>query len=830
MDEDMALDEQVQSSDDEDIESAHIPMASALASNYSPPLKDSLLVQTVTIQSDFFFNKDLEYLRYGSKGRRPTLSISRMKAAYYPDAGLEQMVPDQFWIEEECKYDIAAMYVFSMYGYDYMKKIVLHRADLNEYVIAERDFKYLYPSDFEDLYLLNLQDHLNHLPPRDKKILTTAVNQWTRQLVIRQHVEDFQLRIESHQTQMMMRVNEIHKFSDGTLQQIDEALDYRVKEFRINRNMLASYFQKNTASTLGSGPLPNNIIANPRGDLKAMTTLSSVSYDGPPIPPPFSSLPKVVKRVLEVTKDTVQPTCEEYVQEVLGFSDNSKSGNPTPILDPIIALSSPFLTPFEGGDFILEEIEACLSSKSIPLRIDDTKFDLEGDIRLLEKLLNEDPSSFPLPPKELNVEEIKTVKSSIDEPLELELKDLPSHLEYAFLEGTDKLPVIISKELKDEEKSALLKVLKSHKRAIAWKISDIKGIDPCFCTHKILMEDDFKPTVQHQRRVNLKIHEVIKKEVIKLLDAGLIYPISDSPWVSPVHCVPKKGGVTVIENEDNELILTRLVTAGNEFYCFLNGFSGYFNIPIDSQDQEKPPLLVLMERLPTDVYLSVYVMLRARFKGAENLAVEHLFRLENPHQDKLQKKEITETFPLETLGIIAFRGDFSTPWFADIANYHAGKFIMKWMSSQQKKKFFKEVNHYFLDDPYLFRICADQVIRRCVHGQEVVDILMAFHNGPTGGNYGANYTTKIVFDSGFYWPTIYQNAHDLVTRSDACQRQGKISQRYEMPQNAIQICEIFDVWVIDFMRPFPSLKENKYILVAVDYLSKWVEAKALPHK
>ncbi|GKC11446.1 hypothetical protein Tco_1008228 [Tanacetum coccineum] len=234
-----------------------------------------------------------------------------MKAAYYPDVGLEQMVPDQMWIEEECKYDIAAMYgishwwfqrqrfyidrhtsegdrravrthmrilsvvrieVFSLYGYDYMKKIVLRRADLKEYTIAERDFKYLYPSDFEDLYLLNLQGHLNHLPPEDKKILTTAVNLWTRNLVIRQRVEDFQLGIESYQTQlnltkprwdatgfefkhdftvidspravtfrdkygvqMIMRFNEIHKFSDGTLQQIDEALDYRVKEFKVNR-------------------------------------------------------------------------------------------------------------------------------------------------------------------------------------------------------------------------------------------------------------------------------------------------------------------------------------------------------------------------------------------------------------------------------------------------------------------------------------------------------------------------------------------------------------------------------------------------------------------
>ncbi|GKB51539.1 reverse transcriptase domain-containing protein, partial [Tanacetum coccineum] len=221
--------------------------------------------------------------------------------------------------------------------------------------------------------------------------------------------------------------------------------------------------------------------------------------------------------------------------------------------------------------------------------------------------------------KELKVCEAKTDKSSIDEPPKVELKDLPPHLEYAFLEGDDKLPVIIAKDLSIEEKAALIKVLKSHKRAIAWKLSDIKGINPEFYTHKILMEEDYKPAVQHQRRVNPKIHDVIKKEVEKLLDAGLIYPISDSPWVSPVHCVPKKGGFTVVENNKNELIPTRLVIgwrvcidyqklneatrkdhfplsfmdqmlerlAGNEYYCFLNGFSGYFQIPIDLYDQEK---------------------------------------------------------------------------------------------------------------------------------------------------------------------------------------------------------------------------------------------------
>nr|GFC13186.1 reverse transcriptase domain-containing protein [Tanacetum cinerariifolium] len=217
----------------------------------------------------------------------------------------------------------------------------------------------------------------------------------------------------------------------------------------------------------------------------------------------------------------------------------------------------------------------------------------------------------------------KNDKSSIDEPPEVKLKDLPPHLEYAFLEGEDKLPVIIAKDISVKEKAALIKVLKSHKQAIVWKLSDIMGINQEFCTHKILMEDDFEPAVQHQRRVNPKIHDVIKKEVLKLLDAGLIYPISDSPWVSPVHCIPKKDGFTVVKNEESELIPTRLVMrwrvcidyrklneatrkdhfhlpfmdqmlerlAGNEYYCFLDGFSGYFQIPIDPKDQEKTTFL-----------------------------------------------------------------------------------------------------------------------------------------------------------------------------------------------------------------------------------------------
>ncbi|GKC38016.1 reverse transcriptase domain-containing protein [Tanacetum coccineum] len=447
------------------------------------------------------------------------------------------------------------------------------------------------------------------------------------------------------------------------------------------KNKFGQFMKMNTASTSGSSSLPSNTVANPRGDLKAITTRSGISYDGPPIPPSSSSLPKEVEREPEVTKDTVFPTnkqklCEkddklalkfleifrklhvelsfadallhmpkfatmfksllknkeklfelatttsvnencsvvilkklpeklgdpdkflipcdfseldeclaladlgasinlmplsiwkkislpeltptqmileladrsttqhadiaedvfvkvgkfhfstdfvvvdyvvdpwvplilgrpflktgralidvygeeltirhndeaEYAQEVLGFSEISTSGNPTS--EPIISTSSPTLTPFGDSDFLLEETDAFLAIKddSISPEIDDSYYDSEGYIHLLEEFLNDDPSS-PLPPQELRLVEPKTKKSSIDDPPELEFKDLPSHLEYAFLEGTDKLPAINAKDLKEDEKVRLLKVLKSHKRAIAWKISDIKGIDPQFCTH-----------------------------------------------------------------------------------------------------------------------------------------------------------------------------------------------------------------------------------------------------------------------------------------------------------------------------------------------------------
>nr|GFC33151.1 reverse transcriptase domain-containing protein [Tanacetum cinerariifolium] len=226
--------------------------------------------------------------------------------------------------------------------------------------------------------------------------------------------------------------------------------------------------------------------------------------------------------------DLTDATCEEYSQEVLGFTDVVSNEISTPYYEPIVSNSSQNLTPFNASDFLLlDEADdfIIIDDELISSNIDATYYNPEGDILILEALLNNDPERlsnqkdfFPTLHKDLKVVEPKN-KSFEDVPPEVELKELPPHLEYTFL-----------------------------------------GIDPEFCSHKILLEDYYSPKVQSQRRVNPKIYDVIKKEVEKLLDTGLIYPISDSPWVSPIHCVPKKGGMTVIKNDENELVPTRLIT------------------------------------------------------------------------------------------------------------------------------------------------------------------------------------------------------------------------------------------------------------------------------
>nr|GEV60370.1 reverse transcriptase domain-containing protein [Tanacetum cinerariifolium] len=418
-----------------------------------------------------------------------------------------------------------------------------------------------------------------------------------------------------------------------------------------------------------------NTITNTKEDLKGITTRSGTTYQGPTIPTTSSSLPKVVECETEI--DTPMPNSEpiiapiiepvvapEYSQEVLGFSDVIASGNPTPYYDPIVSTSSPTLTPFGDSDFLLEEVDAFLALEDDPTlpKVDHSYFDTEGDILLLEAFLNDDPSLPPpnqgnyLPQvrKELKICEDKNDKSSIDEP--------------------------------PEEKTALIKVLKSHNQAISWKLSDIKGINLEFYTHKILMEDDFEPAIQHQRMVTLKIHDVIKKEVEKHLDAGLIYPISDSPWVTfkfpsiqkikkrphlrvlmegvvlgkrqekhfrPIHYASK----TMTEAESN------YTTTEKELLAVVYAFKKFWSYLIMTKSivyTDHSTLKYLFAKKDSKARLLRWVLLLQEFKikvidtkGAENLATDHLSQLENPHQNVLEPKEINESFPLETLNMEA---------------------------------------------------------------------------------------------------------------------------------------------------------------------------------
>nr|GEV40616.1 reverse transcriptase domain-containing protein [Tanacetum cinerariifolium] len=395
--------------------------------------------------------------------------------------------------------------------------------------------------------------------------------------------------------------------------------------------------------------------------------------------------------------DVIDMACKEHSQEVLGFSDTILSGNPTPYYDPIVSTTSLTLTPFRNSDFLLGE-----------------------------KHFNDDPSLPPhnqgnyLPEvrKELKIYKAKSDKSSVDEPPEVELKDLPPHLKYAFLKGDDKLPFIISKDFSVEEKTVLIMVLKSHKRAITWKLSDIKErmlkrceeINLCLNWEKShFMVKDGIVLVHKISKQGIKVDKAKVDVITKLPHPTTIKVLGQrqDKHFKPIHYANK----TMTEVESN------YTTTKKEMLAVVYAFEKLWS----------------------------YLIMNKSIVYTDHSALKYLFSkkdLKNPHHNVLDPKESNESFPLETLNLVSTHGNQSTPWFADFANYHAGNFIVKGMSSQQKSKFFKDVKHYFWDEPYLFKICADQVIIRCVSGQEAVEILKACHYRPTGGHHGPNYTAR----------------------------------------------------------------------------------------
>ncbi|RVW18567.1 Transposon Tf2-8 polyprotein [Vitis vinifera] len=537
--------------------------------------------------------------------------------------------------------------------------------------------------------------------------------------------------------------------------------------------------------------------------------------------------------------------------------------------------------------------------------------------------------------------------------------------EYTYLEEDNQFPVVISSSLTSHQENCLMEVLKRCKKAIGWQIYDLKGISPLVCTHHIYMEEEAKPIRQLQRRLNPHLQEVVRAEVLKLLQAGIIYPISDSP----IQVVPKKSGITVVQNEKGKKLLHA-------------SLQGIFKLKLMWKIRKKPPLHVHLEHMLTEECHLVYVTHPATFqrcmlsifsdmverimevfmdditvhggtyeeclvnleavlhrciekdlvlnwekchfmflgharfyrrscawpredgkpyviyyasktlnkaqrnyttiekellavvfaldkfraylvgsfiivftdhsalkylltkqdakarlirwilllqefdlqikdkKGVGNVVADHLSRLVIAHNS--HPLPINDDFPEESLMFLV-----KTPWYAHIANYLVtGEIPSEW-NAQDRKHFFAKIHAYYWEEPFLFKYYADQIIRKCVPEDEQQGILNHCHENACGGHFASQKTAMKVLQSGFTWPSLFKDAHIMCRSCDRCQRLGKLTKRNQMPMNPILIVELFDVWGIDFMGPFPMSFGNSYILVGVDYVSKWVEANPL---
>ncbi|XP_070057655.1 uncharacterized protein [Nicotiana tomentosiformis] len=391
----------------------------------------------------------------------------------------------------------------------------------------------------------------------------------------------------------------------------------------------------------------------------------------------------------------------------------------------------------EAEDVILEEEYETLNAKD-PLAACLLNLDEVNGEDLAEWVLALDGRGFwkrelEFEPLHLEERQIPPAKPSIEEPSKLELKLLPPHLRYAFLGSNSTVPVIISSGLLDVQKEQLLQVLSECKTVIGWTIANIKGMSPAFCMHKILLEDGHKPSREHQIRLNPNMKEVVKMEVIKWIDAGNIFPIPDSNWISPVQYVPKKGGMTVVQNvaPDWEQPFELMCDASDYAVGVVLGQRKdkvlhpiYYTSRTLSGAQlnyivtKKEMLAVVFAFDKFRSYLiGSKVLLLQEFdleirdrKETENQVADHLSRLEGAEK-KIEGEKIVETFPDEQLLATSLE---VVPWYADIANYLTSGIVPYDLSSVQKKKFLRDCLMYYWDDPYLFRICVDNMIRRCI--------------------------------------------------------------------------------------------------------------------
>nr|GEX16461.1 hypothetical protein [Tanacetum cinerariifolium] len=654
---------------------------------------------------------------------------------------------------------------------------------------------------------------------------------------------------------------------------------------------------------------PSNTITNPKEDLKGITTRSGAAYQGPTIPtqskvvkqgtkiekfyeifkdmsfeisftdalifmPKFASTLKALIGNKEKLSEMARTSMNEHCLAVILNKLPRKLGDPGkflipcefPGIDECLALNdlgaSINLMPLSVFQLLFEEADAFFGLEDDPNspKINPFYYNPEGDILLLEAILN----SKPLPPlpnheqympsfkKELKVCEAKTVKSSVDEPPEVELKDLPPHLEYAFLEGDNKLP----------------------------------GINPEFYTHKILIEEDYKPVVQHQRRVNPKIHDIIKKEVEKLLDAGLIYPISDSPWVSlekttftcPYGTFAYRRMPFGLCNAPatfqrcmlaifHDMVEKAMEVFMDDFSVFGNSFENCLS-RLDKMLQRAKVDVIAKLPHPTTIkgvrsflsHAGFYWRFIQDFSKISRL-MTHLLKKNTPFifsEDYIKafqtlKKKLTEA-PI----LIAPNWDLPFELMCDASDFAIGAVL-----GQRHEKHFRPIH-------YMSKTMNDAESNYTATEKEMLAVVYAFekfrsylimtksivHTDHSALKYlfakkdaNARLLRWVLLLQEFDFKVLntkgaenlaanhlsqsenpYENVLDLkgINETFPLETLRNISQRDEMPQNSIQIYDIFDVWGIYFMGLFPSSRGSKYILVAVDYLSKWVEAKALP--
>nr|GEX80390.1 reverse transcriptase domain-containing protein [Tanacetum cinerariifolium] len=577
--------------------------------------------------------------------------------------------------------------------------------------------------------------------------------------------------------------------------------DFNKQEENLRRNLnsdmrsiLGSFFQ-NQAST--SGTLSSNNVPNPKGEMKAVTTRSALAYEGPSIPT-NSPLEKVVEQDTEETTDKEHSNCQGSTAHI------QPSVIPMSILKPDVPRTQPKPTipyPFRLNDQKLREKATNQMEKFFQI-FHDLHFDISfaDALLLMPKFASTIKSLLRNKENCLKDRSITRPKGvSEDVFIKVGKFHFPTDFVVVDFEADPRVPLILGRSFLRTGR-ALINVYGDE---ITLRVNDES------ITFNLNQTMRYSSTYDDNSMNRVDVIDIACEEFVQDVLDFQYNPKSSNPTLVSNPSIYDSDFFEETEakssiEEPPELELKELPS--HLEYDFLEE-SDKLPIPIDPQDQEKTTFTCPYETFayrrmpfglcnapghkflksgievdrakvdvidklphPTTVKGVRSFLGHADKKGYENLAADHLSRLQNPHKDVLENKDINENFSLETLRSLS---SDSTPWFADIANFHAENFIKKGLTSQQKKKFFKDVKHYFWDDPYLFRICADRIIHHCVHGQEAIDILKACHEGPNGGHHGANLTTKKIFDARFFWPSIYRDAHDMIKSCDTCQRKGK---------------------------------------------------------